>query len=49
MNGTAIHDLTAMYAMHDALRRELRHLARAASRPGRDPCDAPTRSQGWAC
>ncbi|MFG2640092.1 hemerythrin domain-containing protein [Streptomyces sp. NPDC048370] len=48
MNDTAVLDLTAISAMHDALRRELQHLARASSRPGPDPCHAPIRSQGWA-
>ncbi len=51
MNDSSTCGPTAMYAMHEALRRELRHLAQAdgrANRPGREPCHRPTRSAGWA-
>ncbi|MEU9162235.1 hemerythrin domain-containing protein [Streptomyces sp. NPDC048424] len=48
MNDSSTCDPTAMYAMHEALRRELRYLAQAAGRPVREPCNCPTRSAGWA-
>ncbi|MFC9294536.1 hemerythrin domain-containing protein [Streptomyces sp. NPDC057011] len=40
-------DMTAMFAMHDVLRRELRHLARIAARADPDPRHVLLGSAGW--
>lgn len=40
-------DLTAMYAMHDALRRELAHLDRITTGAGLDPKRILATSAGW--
>ncbi|UCM89675.1 hemerythrin domain-containing protein [Streptomyces marincola] len=40
-------DMTAMYAMHDALRRDLRHVAHITSRADRDPGEALRAAEGW--
>ncbi|MER7722028.1 hemerythrin domain-containing protein [Streptomyces flaveolus] len=40
-------DMTVMYAMHDALRRDLGHLARITSRADRDPREALRAAVGW--
>ncbi|MEV3986219.1 hemerythrin domain-containing protein [Nonomuraea sp. NPDC049758] len=40
-------DMTAMYAMHDALRRELEHIARIAGRAGGDPRAVLRTAVGW--
>src|SRR3954465_5373833 len=40
-------DMTAMYAMHDALRRELGHLARIAARIDGDPATLLRTAAGW--
>ncbi|MEV0173391.1 hemerythrin domain-containing protein [Streptomyces sp. NPDC050803] len=40
-------DLTVMYAMHDALRRELAHLDRMTTSADRDPGQLPA-TAGWA-
>lgn len=41
-------DMTAMYAMHDALRRELVHLARVTTRVDGDPYRVLGTAAGWA-
>lgn len=41
------HDWTMMYVMHDALRRELDHLARVAADHSEDPRDVIGTSLGW--
>lgn len=41
------NDMTAMYAMHDALRRELEHLARITARPDDDPRNVLRTALGW--
>ncbi|MBG0831856.1 hemerythrin domain-containing protein [Planomonospora sp. ID67723] len=40
-------DLSAMYVMHDALRREAGHLARVTARVGRDPRSVLRTATGW--
>jgi iron-sulfur cluster repair protein YtfE (RIC family) len=40
-------DMTAMYAMHDALRRELAHLARVTSKVDDDPRRVLSSAVGW--
>ncbi|HUR07394.1 MAG TPA: hemerythrin domain-containing protein [Nonomuraea sp.] len=40
-------DMTAMYAMHDALRREAEHLAKVTTRVGADPCAVLRTAVGW--
>ncbi|WP_336211462.1 hemerythrin domain-containing protein [Nonomuraea sp. LPB2021202275-12-8] len=40
-------DMTMMFAMHDALRRELERIARVAARPGDDPRQALRTAVGW--
>lgn len=45
MSGTL--DMTAMYAMHDALRREGEHLARIATRIDSDPATVLRTAVGW--
>ncbi|GAA3470544.1 hemerythrin domain-containing protein [Nonomuraea roseola] len=40
-------DMTAMYAMHDALRREAEHLARVTARVDRDPRTVLRTAAGW--
>lgn len=40
-------DMTAMRVMHDALRRELAHLARVTVRVGDDPRDVLRTAAGW--
>jgi iron-sulfur cluster repair protein YtfE (RIC family) len=40
-------DMTAMYAMHDALRRELEHLAKATARHDDDPRAVLRTAAGW--
>ncbi|WP_067144022.1 hemerythrin domain-containing protein [Microtetraspora malaysiensis] len=40
-------DMTAMYAMHDALRREAEHLAKVTTRVGADPCAVLRTAAGW--
>ncbi|MFD0418253.1 hemerythrin domain-containing protein [Streptomyces sp. NPDC127108] len=40
-------DLTAMYAMHDALRRELAHLDRVTTTADRDPRHVLATAAGW--
>lgn len=40
-------DMTAMYAMHDALRRELDHLARITTRVDGDPATLLRTAAGW--
>ncbi|MBO2463511.1 hemerythrin domain-containing protein [Actinomadura sp. LCR2-06] len=39
--------MTAMYVMHDALRRELEHLAKATARPDDDPRALLRTAAGW--
>jgi iron-sulfur cluster repair protein YtfE (RIC family) len=46
MNGRL--DMTAMYAMHDALRRELVQLARVTTRVDGDLCRVLRTAAGWA-
>ena len=41
-------DMTAMYVMHDALRRELVHLARITTRVDEDPYRVLPTAAGWA-
>jgi hemerythrin-like domain-containing protein len=41
------HDMTLMYAMHNALRRELDRLGRATSRSGHDPKSVLRTALGW--
>jgi hypothetical protein len=41
-------DMTAMYAMHDAFRRELVHLARVTTRVDEDPHRVLPTAAGWA-
>jgi hemerythrin-like domain-containing protein len=41
------NDMTLMYAMHNALRRELERLARATSRPDDDPKHVLQTALGW--
>ncbi|WUI01136.1 hemerythrin domain-containing protein [Spirillospora sp. NBC_00431] len=41
------HDMTLMYAMHDALRRELEHLAKLAAREDDDPRAILAGAPGW--
>ena len=41
------NDMTMMYVMHDALRRELRHLTRITADPTRDPRDLLRGAVGW--
>ncbi|GAA4231584.1 hypothetical protein GCM10022254_29160 [Actinomadura meridiana] len=41
------HDMTLMYAMHDALRRELEHLAKLAARKDGDPRQILADAPGW--
>ncbi|MFI6517942.1 hemerythrin domain-containing protein [Spirillospora sp. NPDC050679] len=45
MSGTL--DMTAMYAMHDALRRELEHLAKITARIDDDPGTLLRTAVGW--
>ncbi|GAA2418653.1 hemerythrin domain-containing protein [Nonomuraea africana] len=45
MSGTL--DLSVMYLMHDALRREAQHLARATARADRDPQTVLGTTAGW--
>ncbi|MGI5166627.1 hemerythrin domain-containing protein [Spirillospora sp. CA-253888] len=45
MSGTL--DMTAMYAMHDALRRELEHLAKITARVDDDPRTLLRTAVGW--
>lgn len=40
-------DMTAMYAMHDALRRELGHIARITARSSDDPQHMLRTAAGW--
>ncbi|MEU7900468.1 hemerythrin domain-containing protein [Nonomuraea sp. NPDC049152] len=40
-------DMSAMYAMHDALRRELRHIAKITSRTDDDPRNLLRAAVGW--
>ncbi|MFC5185474.1 hemerythrin domain-containing protein [Actinomadura harenae] len=40
-------DMTAMCAMHDALRREAEHLAKVTTRVGVDPCAVLRTAAGW--
>ncbi|GAA2081951.1 hemerythrin domain-containing protein [Actinomadura alba] len=40
-------DMTAMYAMHDAVRRELRHIAKAAATIDDDPRRVLSTAAGW--
>ncbi|MGW6916639.1 hemerythrin domain-containing protein [Kitasatospora sp. NPDC054939] len=40
-------DMTVTYAMHDALRRELHHLARATARADPDPRSVLRSAAGW--
>jgi iron-sulfur cluster repair protein YtfE (RIC family) len=40
-------DMTAMYAMHDALRRELVHLARVTAKADDDPQRVLSSAAGW--
>jgi iron-sulfur cluster repair protein YtfE (RIC family) len=40
-------DMTMMFAMHDALRRELERIARVAARPGDDPRRILKTAAGW--
>lgn len=40
-------DLTAMYVMHDALRRELAHLDRVTTTADHDPCRVLATAAGW--
>jgi iron-sulfur cluster repair protein YtfE (RIC family) len=41
------HDWTLMYAMHDALRRELEHLAKVTAREDDDPRRLLAAAAGW--
>jgi hypothetical protein len=41
------NDMTMMYAVHDALRRELGRIARIAGRPGDDPRPVLRAAAGW--
>jgi hypothetical protein len=41
------HDMTMMYAMHDALRRDLEGVARITSRGGDDPRRVLGAATGW--
>jgi hypothetical protein len=41
------YDLTLMYAMHNALRRELEHLARVTARTDDDPRRILASAAGW--
>jgi iron-sulfur cluster repair protein YtfE (RIC family) len=41
------NDMTAMYAMHDALRRELGQIARVTARPDDDPNCVLRTAAGW--
>jgi hypothetical protein len=48
MSGTDFTlDMTMMYAMHDALRRELTHIARIAAREDDDPRQVLQSAVGW--
>ncbi|WP_336212836.1 hemerythrin domain-containing protein [Nonomuraea sp. LPB2021202275-12-8] len=40
-------DMTAMYAMHDALRRELTHMARVTAKTGDEPRRILRTAAGW--
>ncbi|GAA2166100.1 hemerythrin domain-containing protein [Actinomadura napierensis] len=40
-------DMSGMYAFHDALRRELRHIAEVTERPGDDPRQVLATAVGW--
>jgi iron-sulfur cluster repair protein YtfE (RIC family) len=44
---SATYDMTLMYAMHDALRRELEHIARITARTGDDPRRILAAASGW--
>lgn len=41
------NDMTWMYVMHDALRRELEHIARVTARPDDDPQHVLRTAAGW--
>ena len=41
------NDMTMMYAIHDALRRDLDHIARVAARPNDDPKHILRTALGW--
>ncbi|WP_242608939.1 hemerythrin domain-containing protein [Actinomadura formosensis] len=41
------YDMTPMYAMHNALRREVEHLAKATARMGDDPRRVLAAAVGW--
>lgn len=44
---TGTYDMTMMYAMHNALRRELEQVARITARPGDDPRRILAGAVGW--
>lgn len=46
-NTTFTNDMTMMYVMHDALRRELRHLTALAARTDVDPREVLRTTPGW--
>lgn len=46
-NTTFTNDMTGMYVMHDALRRELRHLSALAARTDVDPREILRTAPGW--
>jgi hypothetical protein len=41
------NDMTMMYAMHDALRRDLERIARVTARPNDDPGHVLRTAAGW--
>src|SRR5690242_6783439 len=41
------NDMTTMYTMHDALRRDLEHIARVTARPNDDPKELLRTATGW--
>ncbi|MEV8536632.1 hemerythrin domain-containing protein [Streptomyces sp. NPDC051211] len=47
MSGTFKHDMTMMFVIHDALRRELDHVARIAARTSDDPRTVLRTAAGW--
>ena len=44
---TFTHDMTLMYTFHDALRRELSHIARLTAKPSDDPGEVLRTAVGW--
>src|SRR5690348_479849 len=46
-NTSFSHDMTMMYVMHDALRRELGHMSALAARTDVDPREVFRTAPGW--